>query len=87
MGQKTPKKLSNTMIEIRDYMDQMGGITQLDASIDLGVGRLASRISEMRLLGVPIEVETVKVLKRNGKTAHVSRYKIAKEEAEPEQKV
>ena len=44
------------------YIKEHGSITQLDALRDLGVMRLASRISDLKRLGYPIvsTVETVK---------------------------
>lgn len=47
---------------ILDYMSRFGSITQLEALQDLGIMRLASRISDLKSLGYPIvsEMETVK---------------------------
>lgn len=61
---------------ILDYMEQFGSITQLDAMNDLGVMRLASRISDLKRLGYPItsEVETVK--NRFGRKSRVKRYRM-----------
>lgn len=59
---------------ILDYMDEFGGITPLDAMRDLGVMRLASRISDLRKMGFPIESNTVKVKNRWGKPCNVKRY-------------
>ena len=39
---------------VKQYMNDFGSITQFDAMRDLGVMRLASRISEMRKKGVAI---------------------------------
>jgi len=61
---------------ILDYMDEFGGITPLDAMRDLGVMRLASRISDLRKMGFPIESSTVKVKNRWGKQTNVSRYSL-----------
>ena len=64
---------------IIDYMKRFGSITQLDALQDLGVMRLASRISDLRSEGYPITstIETVK--NRFGEKCHIKRYKIATE--------
>lgn len=61
---------------ILDYINRFGSITQLDALQDLGVMRLASRISDLRSLGYPIisEIETVK--NRYGEKCHIKRYKL-----------
>ena len=42
---------------ILDYIDEFGSITQYEALQDLGVMRLASRISDLKKLGFPIESE------------------------------
>ena len=56
------------------YMDEFGGITQLEAIRDLGVMRLASRISDLRRMGFPIVGSTVKVRNRWGEPCSVKRY-------------
>lgn len=37
---------------VLDYMEETGGITQIEALRELGVMRLASRISDLRKRGV-----------------------------------
>ena len=49
---------------IIDYMHRFGSITQYEALQDLGVMRLASRISDLRSLGYPIISETITVKNR-----------------------
>lgn len=61
---------------ILDYMDEFGSITPYEAIRDLGVMRLASRISDLRKMGFPIESNTVKVQNRWGKPCNVKRYYI-----------
>lgn len=61
---------------ILDYMRQFGGITQFEAMRDLGVMRLASRISEMRSAGHTIESDMVAVKNRYGENCYVKRYKL-----------
>ena len=61
---------------ILSYMKQFGSITQLDALKDLGVMRLASRISDMKSMGVPI-VSTVETVKnRYGEKTYIKRYSL-----------
>ena len=56
------------------YMNDFGSITQLDALRDIGVMRLASRISDLRSLGYPI-VSTSEIVKnRYGEKSHIKRY-------------
>jgi len=61
---------------IIDYMHKHGGITQFDALNELGVMRLASRISELRRNGYPIGSKMVKVQNRYGETCRVKRYSL-----------
>lgn len=65
---------------IVDYMRQFGSITQFEAIRDLGVMRLASRVSELRKAGVPIESDTVPVKNRFGETCYIKRYTLGKEQ-------
>ena len=61
---------------VLDYIQQFGSITQLEALTDLGVMRLASRISDLRRLGYPITSETASVKNRFGEKCHVKRYRM-----------
>lgn len=61
---------------VLDYMERFGGITQYDALFDLGVMRLASRISGLRKQGFEIESEWVTVQNRFGEKCSVKRYKL-----------
>ena len=63
---------------IVDYINEFGSITQFEALRDLGVMRLASRISDLKRSGVPItsKVETVK--NRFGEDCHIKRYSFNK---------
>lgn len=63
---------------IEQYMIEFGGITQLEALRDLGVMRLASRISDMRKNGVKIVDRMIAVKNRYGETCHVKRYEVAR---------
>ena len=61
---------------ILDYIDEFGSITQLDAMKDLGVMRLASRISDLKRLGYPITSTTDTVENRYGEKCRVKRYSL-----------
>lgn len=63
---------------IMDYMNRFGSITQLEALQDLGVMRLASRISDLRSLGYPIISEKEVVKNRFGEKSHIKRYRLGK---------
>lgn len=61
---------------ILDYMDENGWITQLEAIRELGVMRLASRVSDMRKRGYKITSEMIPIQNRYGETCHIKRYKL-----------
>ena len=61
---------------IISYIKQFGGITQYEALRDLGVMRLASRISDLKSLGYPIVGEMVVVKNRYGEESRIKRYKL-----------
>lgn len=62
------------------YIEDYGSITQIEALQDLGIMRLASRISELRREGVSIITETVTAKNRYGETVHFARYKKGEED-------
>lgn len=59
---------------IKRYLEDFGEITQLDALRDLGVMRLASRISEMRKDGLNIKSKQVCVKNRYGEKCYIKSY-------------
>lgn len=59
---------------IIDYINKFGSITQIQALADLGVMRLASRISDLKSLGYPVESEMITVENRYGEECKVKRY-------------
>jgi len=61
---------------ILKYMNDFGSITDREAVIDLGIGRLASRICDLRKDGYDIISETAKAKNRYGKIVHFARYRI-----------
>ena len=67
---------------IIDYMAAHGSITQLEALQELGIMRLASRISDLRRKGYDIESKLVKVENRYGETCRVKRYCLPEMERE-----
>jgi hypothetical protein len=64
---------------ILDYIEETGGITQLEAIRELGVMRLASRISDLRRRGYNIKSEFVPVKNRYGETCRIKRYSMGEE--------
>lgn len=65
-------------VRILKYINDFGGITQLDALRDLGVMRLASRISEMRKKGIIILDKQICVKNRYGEKCHIKKYFLPK---------
>lgn len=56
------------------YLNDFGSITQLQALADLGVMRLASRISELRKKGYAIDDAQVMVINRYGEKCYIKKY-------------
>ena len=61
---------------ILEYLDKFGSITQLDALRDLGIMRLASRISDLRRLGYPITSTMEAVKNRFEEPCYIKRYRM-----------
>lgn len=61
---------------ILDYIEENGWITQFEAMKELGVMRLASRISDLRKRGYKITSEMMPVKNRYGETCHIKRYRM-----------
>ena len=61
---------------ILEYIEKYGSITQLEAISEIGVMRLASRISDLRKKGYNIVSDTVKVMNRYGETCRIKRYSL-----------
>lgn len=62
---------------ILDYMNRHNSITPLEAMRDLGIYRLASRISDLRKRGCIIIDEWAEVPNRYGGKTRVKRYRMA----------
>jgi hypothetical protein len=68
----TKKKQADKVLE---YIKKWGAISQLEALIDLGCMRLASRINDLKNAGHPISKDMVEVKTRSG-TARIAVYKL-----------
>lgn len=62
--------------DVIKFIRDNGSITTKQAMESLGVFRLASRISEMKAVGIPVEREMVTVYNRKGEACRVARYSI-----------
>lgn len=65
---------------ILNYIHDFGSITPFQAFADLGITKLATRISEMRDDGMEFKIEKVASKNRYGKTVRFAKYSF-KEEA------
>ena len=61
---------------VLQYIEDFGSITQLEALNDLGVMRLASRISDLKKQGYPIASEIEAVKNRYGENCYIKRYSL-----------
>ena len=62
---------------VLEYIKEFGSITQIEALKDLGVMRLASRISNLKDMGYDIKSEVVSVKNRYGEKCYIKRYWLA----------
>lgn len=65
--------------QIVNYMIDFGSITPMQAFSDLGITKLATRVSEMIADGMVIKKERVKSKNRYGDTVHFTRYSLPDE--------
>jgi hypothetical protein len=61
---------------ILEYMETFGSITQIEALRDIGCMRLASRISDLRKQGYPIQSSMETVKNRYGENCYIKRYSL-----------
>lgn len=67
---------------IVEYMRKHGAITQMQAYLDIGCWRLASRICDLKKRGYLIRTETVYVKNRYGEKVPVAKYSLIEEMGE-----
>lgn len=67
---------------ILDYIDEFGSITQIEALRDIGVMRLASRISDLKRKGYNVISTKETVKNRYGEVTHIKRYSLGEEQGE-----
>lgn len=59
---------------ILEYIKEFGSITPMQAFADLGITKLATRISEMRKDGMKFKIEMVSTKNRYGKSVNYAKY-------------
>lgn len=64
--------------KVMKYMEQYGSITSAEAISELGIMRLASRISDLKQMGVEVKSVLIKDRNRFGEPIRYARYFIAK---------
>lgn len=69
--------MTQQQAKIYGYIQRFGSISPMEAFVDLGITKLATRISEMIRDGVGIEKELVNGYNRFGDKVHFMRYKLA----------
>ena len=65
---------------IIEYINEFGSISPLEAFRDLGITKLATRISEMRASGMSFDKELISTKNRFGETCHYMRYSFPSED-------
>lgn len=72
--------MSKTQAErVIEYINEFGSITQLEALNEIGVMRLASRISDLKKQGYQIESKQEAVKNRYGEKCYIKRYTLREE--------
>lgn len=64
---------------ILQYIKDFGGITSMEAYMDLGITQLGARIFELKEDGYDFDKTTIKALNRYGKKIFFSKYTLRKE--------
>lgn len=59
---------------ILQYIEDFGSITPMQAFADLGITKLATRVSEMKKDGIILKHEVVKGKNRYGRPMHYMKY-------------
>lgn len=65
---------------VLQYLKDFGSITSIQAFADLGITRLAARISDLKDVGVYTKKETITSKNRYGKTVHFAKYSLLEED-------
>ena len=65
--------------KIIEYINRFGSITPMEAFMDLGITKLATRISELRKEGMEFKKEYLKSKNRFGEDVYYMRYSLPEE--------
>lgn len=61
--------------KILDYIDRFGSISPMEAFMDLGITKLATRVSEMTKNGYKFDKKLESTKNRYGESVHYMRYR------------
>ena len=75
----TTEKKPTQKERIKDYINRFGSISPLEAFRDLGITKLATRVSEMKRDGMVFHTEFETGKNRFGEKTHYARYSWRKE--------
>lgn len=64
---------------IKAYIAERGSITQAEATEELGITKLSTRIGEMRRKGYAVNITMEKGVNRYGEPTHFAKYSRVKE--------
>ena len=71
------EKLTDQQMDILCYIYDFGSISPMEAFSDLGITKLSTRISEMKMLGIQFDQAYEGHVNRMGKKKHFMRYRKA----------
>lgn len=71
------EKLTDQQVNILTYIFDFGSISPMEAFSDLGITKLSTRISEMKVLGIRLDQSYVSCKNRYGKKVRYMRYRKA----------
>ena len=71
---KTKLILDRTQQRVYDFIKKNGGITTMQANMELGETRLSARIFELKERGVNIQTEWMRVKNRFGEPRRIKNY-------------
>ena len=71
------EKLTNQQWDILNYIYRFGSISPMEAFADLGITKLSTRISEMKMMGIQFAQDYESRTNRIGKPVRFMRYRRA----------
>lgn len=75
-----PKKFTPQMTAVKNYMDEHGSITSLQAFSELGVTRLSGVIFRLKKVGIGVKSEIATTKNRYGGVSNYAIYSLVRSE-------